>query len=169
MSDKKIDNSPEGLLKRMRSGYKPIILKFGELEIEARLVPGHEMATAISNAKMNCKIPDGHEKKLLEGQAVMRGVLKTATTIGSTCPLGDRFLSMLTNEELVYLHDQYESKIKGCNPDFESLSYSEIAEIIQLIKKKSATASDFYMWQLAAVGKYFLERLPVTDSDAGGD
>ena len=163
------NNSPEALLERMRDGYETTLdLTYNKLKVECRLLPAEEMAIAVANAKTKLKVPEGHERYLLEGQAVMKAVLKAATTVGPVIALGDKFLGMLTNEELVHFHDQYETLMKTCNPEFKNLDESDIADIISRIKKKSANASDFYTWQLAAIGKYFLERIRATGSDAGG-
>lgn len=162
-------NSPEALLERMRAGYKTTLeLTYNDFKVDCRLIPAEEMAKAVANAKVKLKVPEGHERYLLEGQAVMKAVLKAATTVGSVAQMGDRFLDMLTNEELVHLHDQYETLMKTCNPEFKNLDEDDIADIISRIKKKSAKASDFYTWQLAAIGQYFLEKIRATGSGAGG-
>ncbi len=169
MTTKAKENSPEALLEKMRAGYKlPLVLKYNGLEVQARLLPGEELANAISNAKSQLKIPDGHTGDLLESQAVMKAVLKAATHVDNTPQLGDKFLNMLTNEELVNLHDQYESLVKTVNPSINELGDAEIAEIIGEIKKKDAKANDYYMWQLAAIGRYFLDRLQATGNGLGG-
>ncbi len=165
MMENKQDNSVEALLERMRAGYnQDLFIEYNDLKVEARLLPGGEMATVISNAKSKLKIPDGHDRKMLEGQAVMKSVLKAATTIGVTTSLGDRFLDLLTNEELVAIHEQYESKVKTINPNIDNFTTDQIAEVIVRIKKKTAKPSDFYMWQLAAIGSYFLVRLQAKDN-----
>jgi hypothetical protein len=86
-------------------------------------------------------------------------MLNAATTIDGAPSLALGFLDALTQNELTELFDQYISINKMINPNIQLMTREEIQMVIENVKKKSAVTSDFYTWQLVAVGKFFLEAI----------
>lgn len=154
------DNSPAELLKRLRQGYKQdIMFKMGGLDVPCRIMPADEQVQAISNAKLKLKIPTGHDKELLESIAVQKAVLMNGCTVEGIPHLPMKLLDKLSSDELSKLYDKYMNEIKFVDPEFEALSFTEVGELIDAVKKKEVTTKDLYTWQLAAIGKYCLNHL----------
>lgn len=156
----KDDNSPESLLERLRSGYKTELeIKMGGLRVPCRIMPSEESVKTISNAKFELKIPEGHDRELLESIAVQKAILKNGCTVDGITYLHERLLDKLSSDELGQLYDVYMSEIKFVNPDFKALTETEVAQMIEDVKKKKTQAKDYYTWQLAEIGRYCLINL----------
>lgn len=168
MDKKPIDNSPEALLARLRQGYKQnLMFKIGGLDVPCRILPAKEQIEAISNAKLNLKIPEGHDRKLIEAIAVQKAVLKVGCTVNGIPYLPDRLLDQLSSDELGKIYDLYQEEVKYADPRFEALSAEQISKMIDSVKKKKAHSSDFFTWQLAAIGKFCLEEISRTGNGRG--
>lgn len=158
----------EDQLKLMRQGYKAELkLTYGGLELPCRLLSATEEASLISNAKANTKVPAGHDTQLMVSMAVMKAVLAACCTVDSTPHASRPFLDAISSTELESLYDQYLTHKEMMNPDFESLGDEKIVEFLLAVKKKEKTSGDFYTWQLAAIGKFYLDRILPTVNAAG--
>jgi|GEM_PF-5349314 len=152
----------ESLLAAMRRGNSQRLeLKMGDDDVPVRLLSAHEEAlTAVKAAQSAIKRnPTGLKPETFEAQCMMKAILFAATTIGGTPTIGERFYESLTATELGYLYDQYVTLNHTINPNIQEMKSEEIAAIVDDIKKKKRAAKDFYTYQLAAVGKYFLQEI----------
>lgn len=161
--------SVEDQLALMRQGLKAKMeLKLGGLVVSCRLLSMTEEATVISNAKKNLKVPEGHAADLFEGCAVQKAILNAASTVDGVPQLSLGLLDKMTDIELGGLYDQYLSVKASVDPEFETMPADRIVALIQDVKKKEIALKDLYTWQLAAIGKFFLDQLPLAGSAAGG-
>ena len=165
--------SAEDLLAAMRKGNtQKLEIGFGERMLPVRLISAKEelnlmITAASSSVKMN---PSGLKQNIAEAHELMKLTLIAATTLNSVPGAAPRFFELLTPEELSDLYDQYKTLNHTINPNIELMKTEQIAEMIANVKKKQRAAKDYYTWQLAAIGKYFLDviipNLP-TDNGAG--
>lgn len=147
----------ESRLEKMRAGIKnELKIKLGEFEIPVRLLPSSEELKVIQTAKMEvAKSPPQFEFKLVEAMAVMKGTL--AAVAGQYLPV--ELLNQLTTVEIEGLYDQYQSVCRSINPNYEKLSDEDATAMIAAVKKKEQKVTDFYTYQLAGIGRFFLEAL----------
>lgn len=150
----------EDLLAKLRSGNKQNLeIGFGELKVPCRLLNAAEEATIMVQAAQAAarENPTGVQKEVFEAQITMKQILLKATTIGGVPGLNKAFLDELSHTELNALFDQYNTLNHTINPNIQQLSQDEINEIVDQVKKNLKTSSDYYTWQLGAIGKYFLD------------
>jgi hypothetical protein len=158
----------EDQLKLMRQGYKQTLeIKLGGLVVPCRIMPALDEATVIANAKTGLKVPNEEQRALFESLAVMKAVLSNGCTVDSTPYLSDGFLSKLSNDELSELYNQYQTVVRTVNPTFEQLTPDQLGEIIETVKKKERSSRDFFTWQLAEIGRYFLDEILPRVKEAG--
>lgn len=160
----------EDQLRLLRAGYaKEHLIKFGKLELPCRLMPASEEAAIIANAKKGVKLPseEPENRRLAESMAVMKSILLSACTVDGTPHVSLGFLDQLTDVELDSLYDQFLTLKECADPDMEKLSPAQIGELFEAVKKKERRSKDFFTWELAAIGKFCLDRLPLEDSVPG--
>ena len=160
----------EDRLKEMRAGYKTKLeLVIGAFSIPCRLMSASEEITAIARAKADLKIPPHHEsaRKQFEGLEIQKSILALACTVDGVPYVNREFLDKLSLSEIETLYDQYVSTIRSVNPNFESMTGDEVSEMIIAVKKKEKDQNDFFMWQLAEIGKFFLAKILPTVNDLG--
>lgn len=159
----------EEQLALMRQGYKAELkIKVGGLEIPVRLMSATEEATVIANAKSSVKLPNKDiDPKQFTAMAVMKAILSAAATVDSTPRLSKKFLDDCGYRELNSFYDQYLTVCDTANPEFEQLSDKEIADLIVAVKKNEKAPADFFTSDLAAIGRFFLDRLQAQDSAPG--
>jgi hypothetical protein len=148
------------LLAALRSGNnQKLELTVGLAVIPCRLVNAIEEAGIIVRAKPKAdKInPDGIKRELIESVCIQKDILAAATTINGMPGLPLGFLDLLTNPELEAIYDQYISLCHTINPNIQSLSQDEILQVVDGIKKKSLSTKNLFSYQLAEVGKFFLD------------
>ncbi|MFV8250247.1 hypothetical protein [Bdellovibrio bacteriovorus] len=148
-------------LKLMREGQKQVLLlKYNGLELPCRLLNAGEKARLIWKAKRKTKMPGEEADKVFsEAHEVMVQILAEACSVNGIPYANEDFFRDLTEPEIVYFFDQYETLLNTINPDFERLTDQEKITMIEEVKKKSKGSSDFYTWQLAEIGRYFLDRI----------
>ena len=96
MSDDK-DNSPESQLKRLRAGYKQDLkIQIGGLNVPCRILPADESVKCISNAKLELKIPEGHDRELLESLAVQKAILVADCNVDGVPYIHERLLDKMS-------------------------------------------------------------------------
>ena len=93
--------------------------------------------------------------------------MEAACNVDGVPHLPRPFLDKLTLTELEGFYDQYVTVIRQANPKFESLTSDEIVQMIVAVKKNEKTSTDFFTWQLAAIGKFYLENILPKDNEAG--
>jgi hypothetical protein len=158
----------EDQLRLMRSGYKAELeLKYGQLKVPCRLMSALEESATITNAKKKLKVPNESDRKLLESIAVMKAVLVAACTVDDVPHLSLSFLDKLTDTELDALYDQFMTIKETADPEFEKLSPDQVRELVSAVKKKEKATRDLFTWQLAAIGKFFLDEILPAASEAG--
>lgn len=153
------------LLAAMRKGQEhKFTLKYGNMKIECRPLTAMEEAQALQKAKANAREKAGKDTDLMtlktfESVCIMQSVLFRATSINGAVGFTQIELNDMSSEELDYLYNQYISTCKVVDPEFEQLSDLEIKEMILAVKKKNKVVSDYFTWQLAEVGKFFLKEI----------
>ena len=103
----------------------------------------------------------------MEAIAVQKAVLKAGCTVGGVPYLPDALLNDLGSDELSKLYDLYMLEIKFVDPKFEALEMEQILEIVESVKKKKTAAKDYFTWQHAAIGRYFLAKILPMDNAHG--
>ncbi len=154
----------------MRRGQKQDLkLKCGGLDIPCRILSYSEEAAAIANGKTTAKHakPDGAHDPVFESSEIMKAVLLKATNVKDVQYVATIFLNALSSTELDALYDQYVTLAKTVNPEIESMSVDKIGEMIKAVKKKEKAPKDFFTWELAAIGRYFLEEIQLQASAPG--
>lgn len=149
----------DALLAKLREGNsQKLEIGLGALKVPVRLLNAVEEATVQAQAEQRSvkENPQGLKKEIFEAQCVMKAILQAATTIKGAPGLPGGFLDMLTHVELAELYDQYITLNHTINPNVQSLSQDELLALVESVKKKERAASDFYTYQLAAIGKFFL-------------
>lgn len=162
--------SVEDQLRQMREGYSTKLeLKMGGWSIPVRLLTAMEERIAVAEAKKRATktLPSGVEPDLFESLEVMKAVLEAAGTVDHTPRLSRKLLDALSNTEIEKLYNDYMTLTRTANPEFESLSVDTVVEMIEAVKKKERLPSDFFTWQLAEIGKFFLVRIQVEASVRG--
>ena len=94
-------------------------------------------------------------------------VLYAGTTLGMDSYLPMATLDKMSGDELSKATDKYSSTVRLADPDFELLPLEDIDKMISAVKKKTATWRDFYISDLAAMGRYFLEQIRPKDNVPG--
>jgi hypothetical protein len=160
--------SAEQILAKMREGYKQDLkIKFGALEIPCRLMSADEESSIIANAKTRVKVINEAQRDVLESLEVMKAVLECACNVSGTPYLSRAVLDKLTSFEIEKLYDDYTMLCRTVNPTFEALTEDEIVNLVQAVKKKNRSSGDLFTWQLAEIGKYFLDKFLPAVSAAG--
>ena len=160
----------EDRIRKMREGYKQDLqLVIGGIEIPCRLMSASEEITIIAKAKTNIKLPPKYTGSTdsFTGIEIQKAILEAACTVDLVPYAPREFLDKLLLVEIESLYDQYVSTIRQVNPRFESMSVAEVTEMIVEVKKKEKVPSDFFTWQLAEIGKFFLDNVLQKDSEAG--
>lgn len=161
----------EGLLERLRKGNaQSLELAIGDFKVPCRLISASEEATLAVKASIEArkKNPTGEKQDIFESYETMKAILVAATNINGSPTVPPRFFELLSNVELVAIFDNYQTLNHTINPSLADMTDEQITQIVDDIKKKKAVAKDFYTWQLAAVGKFFLERvIPSLQMDSG--
>ncbi|MGZ3316859.1 MAG: hypothetical protein ACXU95_06115 [Isosphaeraceae bacterium] len=122
---------------------------------------------ARGKARAQQKEPSGKIDPVEESAEKMKAVLLAATNVKSVQYMGTEFLNKLPAAALDALYDQYVSKMREVNPQFEKLSMDRLGEIISSVKKKEKAPRDFFTWELAAIGRFYLEEIRQLDSAPG--
>jgi len=152
----------EDLLAKLRKGNEQKLeIGLGDLKIPVRLINAKEESTIIAKAEIKAlkDTPQGNKKDIFEAQQIMKDLLYSASQVHGSPGLPMRFLEALSHKELTTLFDQYVSLNNTINPNIQDLSESEIAEIVDGLKKKQKTVNDLYSWQLAALGRFFATKV----------
>lgn len=161
----------EDLLSLLREGNnQKLEIGLGKLKVPCRLLNAKEEAiiTAQAESRALKENPQGAKREIFEAQEVMKAILLAATNIKGVPGFPQKLVDMLSNQELTTLFDQYVSLNHTINPNIQDLSQVEIQAMVDNVKKKKTAASDYYSWQLAAVGKFFLDKIiPNLPMDSG--
>lgn len=164
--------SPTELLAAMRRGTEQsLFIKFNKIRIPVRLLTALEEAEVINKSRIRAieKLAgngDSNSINRMKSTFTMMSILIRATSIKGDVGFTESELTEMTSDELTFLYDQYVSVCKVVDKEFESMSHDEIKDLIMSVKKKTTLASDYYSWQHAAVGKFFLtEIVPILPED----
>lgn len=151
------------LLAAMRLGNEAkLILKFKNVTIPVRILPVNDEMECILRAKKNAKAKsdgDMETYEMFKSSFIMKAVLKRASFIDGLVGFTDPDLDAMNGDELTYLYDQYVTICKVVDVDFDALTRDEIQNILVNIKKKTSSTNDLFTWQLAAIGKFFLNEI----------
>lgn len=152
----------EDLLKQLREGNtQKLEIGLGALKLPVRLINAKEEATIMAQAQIKAQkdTPLGVKKEIFEAQQTMKDILYQATRTETSPGIPLSFLEQLSNEELSNLFDQYVSINHTINPNIQSMTEDQMMEIVDGIKKKSLDVKSLYIWQLAEIGRLFLEKI----------
>jgi hypothetical protein len=169
---KKIQTAEE-LLSFLRKGNAQ---KF-EIGYEGWMVPcrllsaGEMLKISIrSSQAAKLKTPNGANAEQFIAIETMVLVLDKATTIEGAPNFAMGFLEGLPETILSDLYDQFLTINNAINPSIQHMKPEDIKKLVEDVKKNKTTTKNYYTYQLAEVGKFFLtEILPVllTDNDVG--
>lgn len=163
----------EDLLASLRKGNnQKLEIGLGELKVPCRLLSASEEAKIVVKAKQSAihQNPSGKKQEVFESYETMKAMLEAATTVNGAPGFAMGFVDALTSSELAELYDQYVTINKMINPNIQLMKREEIQAIMDDVKKKKTVTNDYFSWQLAAVGKFFLEEIVAnlpTDSEPG--
>lgn len=150
----------EDLLAKLRAGNnQKLEIGLGELKVPCRLLSAAEEATLIvkSAQAAAAQNPTGIQKEVFEAQITMKQMLLAATTVQGVPGLTKDLLDMISHTELNDLFNQYNTLNHTINPNLQTLTQAEILAIVEDVKKKTKTSRDFYTYQLAEIGRFFLD------------
>lgn len=161
IDDESVQNADSFLAKLRKGNNQKLEIGLGDLKMPVRLLDAAEEATVIVQAEAAAikHNPTGIQEDVFKAQITMKQILMAATLIDKKITVPKRFFDKLTHPELTELYNQYTTLNHTINPNINALSQEDILKIIDGVKKKHKAASDFYTWQLAGIGKYFLEIL----------
>lgn len=154
--------TPDQQLAAMRRGQnKDLTLKCGGLDIPCRILSNSEESIATANARAVARRAnaDGTHDPAAEAAEIMKAVLLKATNVHSIQYVATIFLNALSSAELGAFYDQYVTLMNTVNPEFENVSVDRIGAMIAAVKKKEKVPKDFFTWELAAIGRFFLDEV----------
>lgn len=165
--------SAKDQLEKLRAGQnQKLEIKYGELVVRCRILSADQLADAMENGRSAVKLPKGTSEDhqiQKRSTAVCKSVLRVGTTVNNTPYLNDEFLDNLSSAELEILYDQYLLLLNQVNPEYDKLSEDEILVLIARVKKKTTLSSSLTSYQLAEIGRYFLEiMLPQVNEHGSG-
>lgn len=152
----------EDLLAALRKGNaQNLEIGFGDLKVPCRLLSASEEAMIVVKAKQSAikKNPSNQKQEVFESYEAMKMILEASTTINGAPALPMGFVEALTQNELTELYDQYMTINKTINPNIQLMSRDEIQKVIDDVKKKKTGTRDYFTWQLAEIGKFFLAEI----------
>jgi len=154
--------SAEELLSYLRKGNsQKIEIGIDGWKVPCRLLSAKEMINisiiASESAKRNN--PTGKKAEQFEAIEAMIKVIDRATTIEGAPYFAAGFLESLPEPVLSNLYDQYMTINNAINPDIQVMSVEIIQKIIEEVKKKQKTPKDYFTWELAEIGKFFLAEI----------
>lgn len=164
------------LLELMRKGSdSKLVYRFGKNGIKFRVLTASEESKIVYDAKLRAKEQQRDKSDLAEYEqikslCIMQGVLLMSTTIDGMPNFTMDVIKSMSANELEYFYDQYTSLSKVVDPEFEKMDEEEIKRIVQSVKKKTSTEKDYFTWQLAEIGKFFLKDIVANlpeDSELG--
>mgnify|MGYP001021195841 CR=1 FL=1 len=160
----------EDRLRKMREGYKlELKIVAGGLDIPCRLLTATEEVQTIARARASINLPANYSGSVeaFTGVEIQKAVLETACTVDNVPYAPRAFLDKCTLSEIQEIYDQYVSVLRQVNPRFEKIAPEEVAEMILAVKKNQKEPSDYFTWQLAEIGKFFLEKILPKANEAG--
>jgi hypothetical protein len=157
------------LLSYLRKGNsQKFEIGFADWKAPCRLLSASEMLTLTIRAQAIAKgkNPTGVRQESFNAIEAMILILDKATTISGAPFFAMGFLESLPETLLSDLYDQFLTINNTINPNINSLKPHEIQAIVETVKKKNATTKDYFTWQLAEVGRFFLEEIvPILPTD----
>jgi hypothetical protein len=163
--DKKAINeidSAEKLLAYLRRGQnQKLEIGFEDWKIPCRIISAGEMLKLQVRGEMRARElnPTGEKMEAYIAFETMKLVLDSATTIDKKSFFSRSFLDGLPNNIIESLYDQYITIINVINPNIQSMSNGDIMKIVDDIKKNKTVTKNYFTYQLAEVGKFFLEEI----------
>lgn len=163
VDDPKVVESQMALIRKGHAAELEI--EFGGFKVPCRILPLETEIQLMATARLNAKkapahvLDDPEIYEMKKAELLQKEILFSALTIGSTHHISRKTLDKLSGDELAKMYDAYRSVVKMSDPKFEELDYNRIDDMIQQVKKKNASPSAFYISDLVAMGRYFLEQI----------
>lgn len=157
--------SAADLLRKMRAGVKDVHdVRMRELVIPMRILSQDEWNDIRRDAKMNtlAKGLDDIDYNVM----VMKSVLKVASTVkkeGGGPMLSDKLLTMLNQDEMSYLYNEYLRVVDSINPNIEHMTDVEFRHLVDMIKKNIISSRDCSLSQLRAIFYAYQEMVQAVD------
>lgn len=170
------DDAPdnwENVLEKIRKGYKERLhVQVGEFQIPCRVLSAREQYNVLGKVVQQIELNPGDTKdqksrEMRQSVEYWKATLKAATTFGQESEVTQRFWDELPASVLSNAFDRYDALLKEIDPEFEKLDLEKITEMMDMVKKKKATWRDFFITDLAVMGRYFLETLSLMDKERG--
>ncbi len=160
--------SVEDILRDFRKGYKDCKFTYGDWSCPFVPLNADEENAILIQTESSSNFPNEQVKRMKLPLMQMKKLMLTAANKQAT-NMTQGFLDALSSTEIEVLYDQY---ITGChqvNREFEDLTQDQFNEILASVKKNPAKVSDLSIFQLKAIGKYFLAEILPTVKDVGGN
>jgi len=160
--------SVEDILRDFRKGYKTCVFEYGDWRCPFIPLNADEENRILIQVESDGVFPNDKVKRLKLPLMQMKKLMLTAAN-KETTNMTQSFLDALSSTEIEVLYDQY---IIGChqvNRSFEDLTANQFNEYIDAVKKNPAKVNDLSIFQLKAIGQYFLAEILPTVKDAGGN
>lgn len=152
----------EELLSFLRKGNsQKFEIGYDGWKVPCRLLSATEMLNISIRAGQSAKSknPTGVKQENFNAIESMILVLDKATTINGAPSFAMGFLESLPEVILLDLYDQYLLINNTINPSINHMKPDEIQKIVEDVKKKMSKASDYYSYQLAQIGRFFLDEI----------
>lgn len=145
----------EEMLARMRAGVKEVYdIRVRDLLIPVRVLSVDEMNAIRHEAKRKLMTGDDVDQAL----AVQKSTLLLASTIGgkgSVPTLSEKFLGLMSTDEINFLYNEYVKVLDEVNPSLQTIPPEEFRALVDHVKKKALTSRDCSLHQLRAIFSAF--------------
>lgn len=155
------------LLRKMRAGVKDVHdVRMRELVVPMRILSQDEWNLIRRDAKIQMLKDNGDETDM--NVHIMKSVLRMASTVkdGGGPGLPDKLLTLLNQDEMRYLYDEYLRVVDSINPNIELMNTDEFRHFVDMIKKKSITSRDCSLAQLRVIFGAYQELIIALESAA---
>ena len=156
----------EDLLAKMRAGTKEIHeIKMRDFVVQVRILSIDEMNLVRRDAYKAALAMKGDDvdKNLI----TQKSILKLASTdpgSGGVPILSDKLLSMLTNDEIAFLYDEYIRVMDSVNPALETITHEAFREMVDSLKKNLVSVNELSIRQLKVICSSYVDLISQKDN-----
>lgn len=150
--------SVEDMLAKMRSGTKELHeIRMREMVFPVRVLSIDEVTAIRRDAISRTNASGGDDTEC--SVVVQKLTLKLASTVthGGAPLMGDKLLSTLHLDELQYLYEEYIRVMDSVNPTLQSIPPEKFRELVDGLKKNTASSKDCSLLQLRAICSAFVD------------
>lgn len=148
-------STAEEMLAKMRAGVKEVYdIRVRDLVLPVRVLSVDEMNAIRHEAKKKAILGDEVDRAL----AIQKSTLLLASTIGgkgAVPTLSEKFLGLLSTDEINHLYNEYIKILDDVNPSLQTIPPEEFRALVDAVKKKALTSKDCSLHQLKAIFSAF--------------